>query len=379
MCRRLGFKRGAPVPSLFLLCALLFPGPGVAQTALDSLRQAVDSELVRLAPAYADAWEAGRTADSLRRLRAQEEFQVPLDTFSVGPFRLAAEPRQRGMAEALFSSLLTEFGPMVSGSEDVIEPWTFLVRRAWGFEGIYPEGDSLLLVAAGREFRPSILRELAYNRIGLVLWHSLPGDTQNWIGAKALTLSPEREEWVARALATTPSFAVRRCYNGDLDWCRRALNLGDETASWDLWYNGPERRLAVSRMGKPVSDPRRAALWDGCVDFEQLTACDLFLSDEPVQIPLSRTARSSFLAWSLREGGEGSLARFRQSEVGTVEERLAEVAGVPVDTLLASWRRHTLSAQRSAWAGLAKTPLAILFWFVFFGFLATRSTRWRLG
>jgi len=379
MYRRTGVRGGIPILILGLFLGLLRPGAAVAQAPQDSLRQAVDAELAQLIPAWRDSWEVARTADSLSRVRAREEKQLPVDTFMVGPFRLIAEAGQRGMAEELFSDLWDEIGPVVSGSEDVLEPWTFLVRRAWGWEGMNLEGDSLLLVAVGWNFRPSVLREMAYNRVGFALWHAFPEGVQNWIGAISHTISPESSEWVARELATAPSFAVRRCYAGELAWCRRALDLGEEEGSWELWYTAPERRLAVSRIRKTGLDPRRAALWEGCVDFEELPACDLFLSDVEVELPLSRTARSSFLMRSLRDGGKGSLARLRQAETGSVEERLAEVAGVPLDTLLASWRRETLRGQRSAWAGLAMTPVAVLFWFVFFGFLATRSTRWRLG
>jgi hypothetical protein len=379
MCRWPVWKRWMPIPMAYLLGGLLLPAPGVAQTPRDSLSRVVDEDLQRLIPVWRELGEAARTADSLSRIQEREGKQVPVDTFSVGPFRLISEPRQRRMAEAVFTPVLDDIGSAISGSEDIFEPWLFLVRRAWNMGYMYLEGDSLLSVMASSQFRASALRQLAYGRVGQVMWNSLDEGSRSWLGPPALTFAPESAEWVARELATAPSVAARRCYEGELDWCRTAFDLGQEKGSWELWYSASERQLAVSRIRKPDSDPRRAALWEGCVEFQSFSACDLFLGDEPPEPPLSRTARSSLLISALREGGQGSFSRLRHAEAGSVEGKLVEAAGVPLDTLFARWRRDTLRSRTSAWAGLAKTPVPFLFWLVFLGILATRSTRWRLG
>ena len=370
---------GLPILIACVLFGIFFPRPGVAQTPRDSLKEAAGASMERLLPVWRELSGRARTADSLRRERTRAEKQVPVDTFQVGPFHLVAGPRQRGMVEDLISEIWEELGPPFFGSELLLEPWTFLVRRSWSGEGMHLRGDSLVSITSRRQYPMSLLRSTAYSRIGRVLHYGLPDKIRDWTGPQSLSFSGESNEWVARELATAPSVAVRRCYRGDLDWCRRALGLADEEGSWDLWYTPPERRWVVSTVRQPTSDPRRAALWEGCVEFGELAACDLFLDDRDPEFPLSRTARMSLLAFSLQRGREGSFQELRRAGPASVEERLASAAGLPSDTLLASWRREVLGAQPSAWAGLARTPVVALLWFIFFGALAARSTRWRLG
>jgi hypothetical protein len=249
---------------------------------------------------------------------------------------------------------------------------------------MYLEGDSVALVESRPQYPMSLFLETARARVGGALGAWLPQDIMKWTGQRPRFLSSANLEWVARELATTPSVAVRQCYQGELDGCRRALGLTGEGEHWDLWYSAPERRELVrsgfsNRAGPPSSDPRDLALWHGCVELQDMRDCDLFLADRKPRAPLTASSRESLLALSLRMGGAGSFERLRLAPPGPLEERLARAAGVPPDSLLASWRREALQAQPSAWAGLAKTPVAALFWFLLFGILAARSTRWRLG
>lgn len=363
--------------ALCFLTLLAFPEEARGQTPRDSLREEVGRELVRILPLWTEAGAAYRAAQEERAERNRAERQIPVDTFEAGPFRVIAEPKQREMAQKLFEEISEEWGDALSGSEDLLEPWHFLVRRAWSLDGMHLSTDSLFRVEIGREFPLHMLRNKAESGVGRALRSGMPEDVREWIWG--FTLTEQKWEWVARELASNPSFTVRRCFLGELDWCGRALGVTGEAPRWDQLYSPPERRLVVSRRGRPRNDSRWSSLWDGCVEHENLRACDTYLETLNPQIPASRTARASLLAFALRTGGQGSFLRLRQVEAGSLLEKMAKASGMEPDTLLATWRREALKAKPSAWAGLARTPVAALFWIFFFGFLAARSTRWRLG
>ena len=367
-------------PGLLLLLSVLSPqGPGIeAQSSGDSSLSAVKEELDHLVPLMRRLGERANKAEHAERMRKLREEQLPVDTFMVGPFRVIALPAQREMAEELIRATWDELRPLVDGSEDLLEPWTFLVHYYWSPEGMVLSGDSLLRrVEMSRRYRPGHLRRKALETVGNTLLKGMPPDVEAWSGGQPW-VAADRLPWVARELLATPSTAVQRCFRGELELCGEALALRGTEGGWERWYSAEERRFYIQSSTGPNGD-RGTALWEGCVFAGMDDACEVFLRGKEPVIPLSSEARASFLGHALWTGGANAFRRLRAAEDGPLLDRLAAAAGVPGDSLLASWRREVLAARPSSWGGLARSPVALLFWMVFFGALAVRSTRWRLG
>jgi len=350
-----------------------------ARTPADSLRRALEEEWSMLLPRWKEAAEAAQASREREQVREKEENQMPVDTFHVGPFQIAAVRDQVEMARGLFEDIWSEWGDVLAGSEDLLRPWTFLVHRSWSGERITLPGDSVADVQLSWHHRRSLFQETAHKAISRVLYRDIPQPVRAW--ASRPTLSDRGFQGQARFLATGASFVVRECYTGDLEGCRKALGLAGVELEWGDFYTPPERRLVVARRVPPSRDGGQRALWNACVRSQDLRVCDQILEGRPPMAPFPKSDRSSLVLVALRLGGTGAFARLGASgsEDETVLEALSRTAGVSADSLLAAWRTQVLESQTSAWAGMARTPFSVLIWFVFFGFLAMRSTRWRLG
>jgi hypothetical protein len=323
-----------------------------------------------------------RAEEARRRQRLEElaERQARVDTFQVGPFRAVARPAQEELARTVLMDAWEEVRPLVGDAGHLLDPWTFLVDHAWSDEDMLLTGDSLRRVVVPRRRSRTRLEREAAEDVSRTLGLYLPESIRQWTGGRLRT-PPHRMPWVARALVTTPSVAVRRCYRGEARWCLEALGLKGREEAWRRWYTLEERALLLRRSGRPRGDPREAALWDGCVESGLEEACGMLLKDLPMEtrIPLGQEARASFLEHVLRAGGGQTFQALRDADSGPLLQRLERAAGVPADSLAATWRARALEARPSAWAGLVKSPLSGLVWVLALALLAGRSTRWRLG
>jgi hypothetical protein len=373
-CRR-GFAPGL----LLMASALSWPGSGIeAQSQTDTTLEAVREELDSLVPLMRTLGERAKTAEYRERMKRLAEEQRPVDTFAVGPFRVVALPDQRDLAEETIRATWDELRPLVDGSEDLLESWTFFIHYYWSREGMFLSGDTLLRqVAMSRRYPRSYLLRSAIQTVGNTVMMGLPPEIGAWSGGQP-RISPSRLPWVARELIATPSTAVRRCFRGDLNWCVEALGLNGTAGGWERWYTAEERRHYIRGSTHPYGD-RETAIWEGCVQAGMDDACDVFLADREPVIPLSPEARASLLGLALWTGGSGAFQRLRAANGEPLLDRLVAAAEVPRDSLLAAWRSAVLAARPSAWAGLVRSPLSLFFWLVLLGALALRSTRWRLG
>jgi hypothetical protein len=367
-------------PWIVLPALLLGPDPGTvgAQEAPDSVlrevRHRVDSLVVRSRALAARA----DSAEHLRRMLEFEARQIPVDTFSWKSFHLVATPDQRELAETSFARAWAEVEPLAAGSESLFQPWTFLVFYYWSDHGMLLAGDSLFVkIGMSRRYPLRYLEEKIARTLGEVLMRSVPAEISTWAGG-ALRASSGDLPWVAREIITGASTAIRRCYEGDLGGCAQATGLRGGEDPWGNWFTPPERRIYVERRVR-LADAAGSALWDGCVRAGMDEACRVILQGRPLDAPLTPRARASLLGQALEIGGAGAFRRLRETGEGDLARHLEAAAGVPLDTLLASWRSKVLATRTSAWAGLDRSPFTLFLWILLFGALASRSTRWRLG
>jgi hypothetical protein len=143
--------RGLAPEALLLIGALFFPvgrvdaqargdravgsgGDPTVAPAGDSAIAAARAEVDRLIPALRLLSERASSAEERERMRRLREERLPVDTFQVGPFHVAARPEQRELAEQMIRDAWTDLRPLVDGSEDLVAPWTFLIHYAWSRE-----------------------------------------------------------------------------------------------------------------------------------------------------------------------------------------------------------------------------------------------------
>ena len=366
---------------VILVATLAVLSPSQVVSGQESDQQpgtALKEELDRLFPQLERLRIAADLAENRERERRLREGQTPVDTFALGPFRVISLPEQRELAEEVMLGAWEDLRPLVDGSEELLEPWSFLVHYYWTRDRmLLPEDSMIRKIDMPRQFPRAYLERKAVEIVGNTLLKALPETLEMWSGGQ-IRVATDRLPWVARELITTPSTAVRHCYRGELEWCADALGLKGAEGGWDRWYSSEERRYFVqTRMGR--GSARQTALWEGCVLSEMDDACSVLLRGMEPVVPLSTEARASLLGHALWSGGPGAFRRLRTTEAATPLDRLSAAAGGPFDSLLASWRNEVLEARPSSWAGFGRSPVALLFWVLFFGALAVRSTRCRLG
>jgi hypothetical protein len=199
------------------------------------------------------------------------------------------------------------------------------------------------------------------------LVQSLLAYVESGAGARAAALRPwvrspiQIEPYPALAyegfylmLAVTPSASGRACIEGVLGACRTALGLFDTPDSLGAWFTPQQRMtlaLAATEDSTAQSDER-----DACRRADD-AACRALLSRVGVRAPAGALARRALVRLALAKGGEGAFNRLIAAESSTVVGRLEAAARLPVDSLLAEWRRDVLRGQPSP---PAPTPVELL-------------------
>lgn len=295
--------------------------------------------------------------------RAQNELLMSrLDTLRIGRLVLITTPEY---AERIEDTARQQW--------DVVEPALRMAGRGEaGEEFVFYFGLPRPSVPGVDEMEGSV-----HGAIGRVLAARLDPDSTF---IRELPFEPLARGWseaVYVALATADSRSARFCFLGDLASCRDLLGLTELSDPVTVWYAPDERRRLVERINWYGA----TAAWRSCVEEGSDQACLEFLG--PVQpesrAPLPREARRMLLDVALALGGEGTYARISTSAGPSVEERLAVAVGVVPDTLIARWRETVLDVRPRTQVVSGLEGLSALAWMVALAFLATRSSRWRLG
>ncbi len=179
------------------------------------------------------------------------------------------------------------------------------------------------------------------------------------------------------SLATSPFDASSECLLGELGGCRLALGLTETSEPLLTWYSEADRRTLVENSGRGPERffPNRATMYDRCVEGDG-ESCSTFMKDRSIQPPLPTNVRVTLVQHALVVGGDGAYGRLYRAG-GTMEERLTAAAGVPVDSLIASWRAMLADSAGHPTAVSWPLGLAAVFWAMAFSAMALRSTRWR--
>lgn len=360
------------------------PGPSTAQ--VPGLEQQLEVHLDTLLPLLEEArLEAQRAVafrDSVLLARSTER----LDTLLVGPVRVIVFPDQRSLAQEVVGAAWRDLGVVVARSRG-LDAATFFFDGS----GRRPPrilGDDVTSLSAPGWVRRSSLEGSTRAALGRALATDLTRPLGAWSGSWSVG-PPQRPERVYRELVTTSSRANRACVQGDGHACAAALGLGTPGPLPSDWY-GPEeaadlavrlhtrwsteawyrRDLKSLAAGQRCKEDAAAGRYESCRDF-------LVGQGSRVPAPLGLAVRQTLMWVALQEGGAGAWDRLVADAARSPEEALAAASGLPLPELMAAWRDWIESQRPAVYSGLATTRWVSFFWFLFFSFLALRSSRWR--
>lgn len=144
-----------------------------------------------------------------------------------------------------------------------------------------------------------------------------------------------------------PSASSRQCLAGSWRACATAMGIGTGTgAPLSTWYEPADHRWIWLKVA-PEGDSGRRALKVACERGAD-DACERFVASTApglVDAPLAHhDARRALLMLALDAGGPDAVQRLLASR-GPIQDRLAIVAGVPFDSLMATWQRRVADAR----------------------------------
>lgn len=399
------------------------PPPGQAAPELRPARAEEDSLVRRLREIERQLPLARSRADAedARILAARREAAgVALDSLTVGPLRIFAEPDRTEEARDAFGKVWSEVEALLGEARE-LPGATFLFDPRMQLAELSPALDGEVTRVTGRNWdvlgfdRASLLRAIRVG-VGRVVVPAYPQTFAIWVGGNGPLRFGDEDDRARRhrlfVLARAP--VVTSCVEGDLDACWDAVGLRPDPAAPDGWYD--DRRLDEEGFPLAGSRARRAALarWHGCRGTApEVDPCARSFLGEPRSwidaIPVPASVRSDLVVLALELGGAGALGRLLdrlpEGALSTIEiptsdstivregpvhldhavfaaqvrNALVAAAGVPEDELMERWRASVLADRPENAAADRSTRIATTFWIFLLSLAATRSTRWRLG
>lgn len=374
------FGLRASVAGLILTAASLAAAAPVTARKQSEAEQALVQHLDTLLPLLRQSRAESERADSAREAALRARPTEPQDTLNIGLLRVVTFPDQAELARLVVGEAWNDLAGMVTESES-LRAFTFTFHWSGRERTVVVERPSKSIEAPAWAPR-SIIEGNAREAIGVILAMDV-GRTRllQWVrGSIREPLHPER---VYRELATVPSHANRACMAGDAQACWTALGPGADSTPLARWYAPEEMPLRAARVGSgrwwptPVRSAFLKCLERGSPG--ALPACARFLTavGPEVAAPLGMEARRMLLWVALQEGGAGAFDRLVADPDMPVEDALRVASGLSAEGLAARWRDEVLAARPETYSGLGASAALAVFWFLFFGALALRSTRWR--
>lgn len=326
--------------------------------------------------------EARAAALAALRDRADSLAQVRHDTVRVGPIIVltdsATSPLLRdalaGLRNRLADGLGTGAIPTLTGAVLVVRLGT-------------PDPAWSRLVVGDAQFIQRSRRFATAERLTAQLAHGvreiLVGRGGRSLGAWRADLRPFEDprplfEATYIELRTSPLPGAQRCFAGDLDACAYVLRLAPDTgaAQVDLVVGLPE--FVERRFRWRANEPALARSFVACIGPRDGRACLEFLDLVGAEVPSASTrARGTVLLAARDLAGNEALPRFFADTGAAVVPRLEAAAGIPLDSLLGSWRATVLAHRPLATTIPLGTQWLAVVWVLGLAAVATRSTRWR--
>lgn len=214
-----------------------------------------------------------------------------------------------------------------------------------------------------RPIDPRDVEAFVLDVAGDQLQQRAPGLLRHASGSISLVDDPDRFVRAGREMALSWSSAARRCITGALVACRAALTVAEPRDRLGHYFEPSDWQAVVVASGSPTDADsiyfvdRRSCL------LGEHTACARIISRVLVPLPISNAARGTLVMHTIDLAGVEAFDRLVAS--GDSEDPialLAAVAGVPEDSLLASWQRRTVSALHSVQGNTLPLMLSVVGW-----------------
>lgn len=192
----------------------------------------------------------------------------------------------------------------------------------------------------------------------------------------------EELEGAYRNLVTASYAVARDCFRGAFETCTQALSLDPPADRVEHWFrSAEERRRAAEGFTRYFEDAVHQPMFRACGDGADSVCIALLHYVDPSSLPraLGDRDRQLLVRLALVTGGRDAYRRLVADTALPMTQRLSAAAGVPIDTLLARWRAEVLTARPVPVALHPMEEAAGIFWIVVFGFMGSRSSRWRFG
>lgn len=338
-------------------------------------------ELDELVPRYERFAEQQRAEARAREERLSRRAQGRIDTLTVSGLQIVAWREDRaeieGSVRRAVDRLAEEFGSAAlerafdgavfsSSLSSDRPPFGYTQHRTYRFT----------LPPSGAERAHALDRLLRQ-----IMRDALPESVARWYGPRPLSLDRIRRP-AHRGVMLSPSPAVQRCRDRDLDSCRWGLGigpLGQDPALASMvarWWTPEQTRAHVERLSglRRGSGAARRCLDEG-------TGCAEALAetwDDVLYAPVDRTVRGDLLAAAVEAGGQAGLVRLFTLPAETpVADALEAASGRSMDALLSAWLDDIRAAKESDLPAERRGRRTAYAWMILFAGLAMTSTRRR--
>ena len=201
--------------------------------------------------------------------------------------------------------------------------------------------------------RESVVQSYFVDWFAIAATRYMPPRVTTWMGARSAIREWTKEDrQVAHfGLVFHSPLPGVACMNGAIAACRAAFGIVADQDTIGAWYDAPTRRaravgalrfLPGPQAGRSAVDP---SVVSRCADSADDSACRMILARAGVPSPTSRISRQQLVRDALVRGGERAFERLRADTALAIDAAIAAAAGVPFDSVVATWRRDVLAAR----------------------------------
>ncbi len=216
----------------------------------------------------------------------------------------------------------------------------------------------------------------------------LSRDLGKWMVHRPSAVLPDPREWrdTWLLLATYPSLPARGCLVGELRACETALALTEEAAPLQAFYDASLRQaLAVrwlkSNRADAVTEEQLATV-RACAGGHDDPACLRFLGDRTVGASMVEPGPAQLRTLLVRFAFSFPTDSAARADAAyapglSIRARLERASGLPFQALLRRFHGHLAERRPPPMAPGSALLWSASLWFIAFGALSLRSSRWR--
>jgi hypothetical protein len=312
--------------------------------------------------------------DSVRRVNDR------LDSLQVGPLRLLVQPPFRARTEIAAQVAAARIDSMAGSAVAKLASTRIVVKSLRG----HLDSVEVSLAGGGDFWSGQLVSDSALARwigdraIGQ-LYLSLGTAFHEWLG-QSTVFRPNAiraETWteLRLQLISSPSFVSHLCYDGDVRSCSSALGFARVSDPITQWYDADGRRRLVVGARNLYSSRVPGSLLQ-CEAGDDARCTEYLRLRGFRDAPINPIGRFTLTQLALDVGGRQAYERLLNS-TGAPGARLAEAAGVPLDSLLSVWSTRVRTTAARAVNVTPVVAAGSLAWILLCAGLSLRSSRWR--